>query len=48
MKDHKVPQIHVRLPQELREQLDEISKREHWTLNQAMIEAVKMLLKSKE
>lgn len=41
------PQTYVRLPEHLKEQLKVIAKNEGWTMNQAMIEAVKLLVKQK-
>lgn len=41
------PQINFRLPESLKDELTELAKREHWNLNQTMIEAVKLLLANK-
>lgn len=38
------PYTAVRLPDTLKEQLKEIAELEHWTQNQALIEATKLLV----
>ena len=48
MGTNKVPQTPLRIPNELKEQLKEIAQREHWTLNQTMIEAIKLLIAEKD
>lgn len=44
----RLPQVHVRIPHDLKEQLEEVAKRERWTVNQAMIEAIKLLIAEKD
>lgn len=45
MSRNLVPQTAVRIPPDLKEQLKEKAEREHWSLNQAVIEAIKLLIK---
>lgn len=37
----------IRLPKELRNELENVAKSEHWSFNQAVVEAVKLLVKTK-
>lgn len=41
-----VPQTNVRIPEQLKEQLRERAEREHWTMTTAIVEAIKLLLKT--
>lgn len=36
-----------RIPNKLKDQVNKLAEKEHWTFNQAIIEAVKLLIKSK-
>ena len=38
----------VRLPPDLKKQLEAIAEKEHWSFNQSIIEAVKFLVKEKK
>lgn len=44
----KVMTISIRLPEELKAQMDEVSEKEHWNFNQSVIEAIKRLVKNQE
>jgi non-homologous end joining protein Ku len=46
MSQHTIA-ISLRLPKEIREQVKEIAEKEHWTFNQAMVEAAKLLIETK-
>lgn len=48
MGGNKVPLTPIRIPEDLKEELKEIAKREHWSMNQAVIEAIKLLIAEKD
>jgi predicted transcriptional regulator len=47
MGKNKIAQTPIRIPPDLKEKLLEIAEREHWTMNQAMLEAIKILIANK-
>lgn len=44
---NKVSPTSVRIPPDLKKQLEEIAASEHWTFNQSVVEAIKLLVKEK-
>jgi predicted DNA-binding protein len=47
MSKNKIAQTPIRIPPDLKEKLLEVAEMEHWTMNQALLEAIKLLIASK-
>ena len=44
----KIQPTSVRIPPELKIQLEAIAKKEHWNFNQSIVEAIKLLVKQNQ
>lgn len=42
----KIIPVSLRLPEELKEALELVADKEHWSFHQAMIESIKLMIKS--